>query len=109
MAEGKIEASETVQQARDSTCEKEEHTDDSTELSLRFWWHVNKGGFPVPEDTWERMWLYVAKVHPKGQEVVDSIRGKTLNKVSLVLSQLNKRHMPCTHVFAFPGDIPHST
>ncbi|XP_004844589.1 vasohibin-2 isoform X2 [Heterocephalus glaber] len=39
--------------------------------------HMDKIGFPMdPMDshTWERMWMHVAKVHPKGREVVGAIR-----------------------------------
>ena len=50
------------------------------------WWHVNKGGFPVPEETWERMWQYVTETHPNGVEIAESIRGKTYRKVCIAIS-----------------------
>ena len=45
------------------------------------WWHVNKGGFPIPQDTWEQMWKHIADTHPSGADVAESIRGKSLKRV----------------------------
>nr|6OCG_A Chain A, Tubulinyl-Tyr carboxypeptidase 1 [Homo sapiens] len=38
---------------------------------------VNRGGLPVDEATWERMWKHVAKIHPDGEKVAQRIRGAT--------------------------------
>ena len=44
------------------------------------WWHVNKNGFPMCEETWEKMWSYVLRVHPQGEDVARRIRGQKLKK-----------------------------
>lgn len=45
------------------------------------WWHVNKGGFPIPEETWEEMWEHVIDIHPQGRAIAASIRGRPCKKV----------------------------
>lgn len=54
----------------------------STASRAAGWWHVNKGGFPIPEETWEKMWQYIRDHHPNGQEVAKAIRGQRCKKVS---------------------------
>ncbi|XP_064402854.1 tubulinyl-Tyr carboxypeptidase 2-like isoform X2 [Halichondria panicea] len=41
-----------------------------------YWWHVNKGGFPIPQHTWEKLWSHVIDVHPQGDSLVREIRGR---------------------------------
>lgn len=42
-----------------------------------FWWHVNKSGFPISEETWTKMWQHIADVHPDAAHISASIRGQT--------------------------------
>ena len=49
----------------------------------KYWWHVNKGGFPIQSDTWEKMWNYVAVTHPEGDQVAMKIRGKAHRKIPI--------------------------
>ena len=53
------------------------------------WWHVNKGGFPIASDTWDKMWYYVRQVHPDGEQVEVSIRGELHAKVCLCVTDIN--------------------
>lgn len=68
--------------------------------------YVNRGGLPVDEETWERMWRHVARIHPTGDALEKRVRGATdLPKVPFLLniysstgvsSQLCMRsHTPC--------------
>ena len=41
------------------------------------WFWVNKNGFPVDDQTWERMWDHVSKIHPEGYKMVSTVRGNT--------------------------------
>lgn len=47
------------------------------------WWHVNRGGFPIPEETWEKMWQHVTDTHPRGAAIEESIREKPCRRVSM--------------------------
>ena len=67
---------------RDSESVESDTKDGPTEISGP----VNRGGFPVDETTWQKMWDHAAKVHPDGNSAVEQIRGNTaLIRVSLEL------------------------
>ena len=56
--------------------------EDDVEAEDGVLFYVNKGGFPIPNNTWERMWNHVAKIHPGGHAATDPVRDKkTLTEV----------------------------
>ena len=58
--------------------ERDEEQEDEEELrdgGVPFF--VNRGGLPVDEETWERMWRHVARIHPEGEAMGKGIRGAT--------------------------------
>lgn len=60
--------------------EKDEEQEDEGEEELRDGgvpFYVNRRGLPVDEETWERMWRHVARIHPNGEALAKEIRGAT--------------------------------
>lgn len=48
----------------------------------KYWWHVNRSGFPIKDATWKRMWDYIIATHPDGAGIAMSICGKTYKKIA---------------------------
>ncbi|KAG2457909.1 VASH1 protein, partial [Polypterus senegalus] len=71
----------------------EEEQDDEGEEDLREGsavLFVNRGGLPVDEATWERMWRHVARIHPEGEDLVRRIRGANdLPKTSFCVKSIS--------------------
>ena len=61
---------------------REQGCEEANDAVKQRWWHVNKGGFPIAEATWERMWEYVERTHPDARNVALSIRGQPCKEVS---------------------------
>uniref|UniRef100_A0A3Q3VT17 Uncharacterized protein n=1 Tax=Mola mola TaxID=94237 RepID=A0A3Q3VT17_MOLML len=60
--------------------ERDEEQEDEGEEELRDGgvpFYVNRGGLPVDEETWERMWRQVARIHPNGEALGRDIRRAT--------------------------------
>ncbi|XP_057589487.1 tubulinyl-Tyr carboxypeptidase 1 isoform X1 [Hippopotamus amphibius kiboko] len=70
----RLETSEGASAQRDDEPE-EEGEEDLRDGGIPFF--INRGGLPVDEATWERMWKHVAKIHPDGEKVAQRIRGAT--------------------------------
>ncbi len=49
----------------------------------KYWWHVNKGGFPIPDSTWKKMWDHILDTHPEGEKIAKSIREKSCKMVPI--------------------------
>ena len=49
---------------------------DDTEEENGVLFYINKSGFPLDESTWERMYDHVAKIHPKGYDLVTQLRSE---------------------------------
>lgn len=76
--------------------ERDEEPEDEGEEELRDGgvpFYVNRGGFPVDEETWERMWRHVARIHPNGEDLGRTIRAATdLTKVMHVGQRAHIKH-----------------
>ncbi|OBS77491.1 hypothetical protein A6R68_16090 [Neotoma lepida] len=70
----RLETSEGASAQRDEDPE-DEGEEDLRDGGIPFF--INRGGLPVDEATWERMWKHVAKIHPDGEKVALRIRGAT--------------------------------
>jgi hypothetical protein len=64
--------------------EAQTENDDSESRTVaidKYWWHVNKTGFPIKEATWRKMWGYVLATHPDGAIIAEAICGKNHKRV----------------------------
>ena len=70
------------------------------------WWHVNKGGFPIPEETWEKMWQHVTDTHPSGAGIEESIRERPCRRVSRIMTSAGTTTSESQLVARLSGSIP---
>ncbi len=67
----------------DSVAECPDSNSKENPIKESYWWHVNKGGFPIPLETWEKMWRHVMEVHPDGDELIQLVRTRARRKLSV--------------------------
>ncbi|ROL46598.1 Vasohibin-1 [Anabarilius grahami] len=76
--------------------EQEDDGEDQRDGGIPF--IINRGGLPVNEETWEKMWQHVARIHPDGEALGRRIRGT---------SDLPKIPVPSVPTFPASSSIPH--
>ncbi|KAH0620473.1 hypothetical protein JD844_020981 [Phrynosoma platyrhinos] len=79
-AGGSSAATPRRSEARDGVAQREEEQEEEGDEDLRdggIPFFVNRGGLPINQATWERMWKHVAKIHPEGEKIALRIRGAT--------------------------------
>ncbi|XP_068110602.1 tubulinyl-Tyr carboxypeptidase 1 [Hyperolius riggenbachi] len=59
--------------------------------------YINRGGLPIQEEVWERMWRYVARIHPGGEQTVRLIRAR---------DDLPRIPIPAVPVFSAGSSVP---
>ncbi|XP_019742719.1 vasohibin-1 isoform X1 [Hippocampus comes] len=72
--------SEMLRATVGSVEERDDEQEDEGDEELRDGgvpFYVNRSGLPMDEDTWERMWRHVARIHPHGDALGKGIRGAT--------------------------------
>ena len=100
-------SSERVGQEEEGPADLEEGEKGRGGAREGYWWHVNKGGFPIPEHTWEKMWSRVVAVHPDGVAVAEAIRGKPCQKVHAVFISITKLYyFQCPYIHCSVHNIP---
>ncbi|KAF3844780.1 hypothetical protein F7725_007943 [Dissostichus mawsoni] len=78
--------------------QRDEEQEDEAEEELRDGgvpFYVNRGGLPVDEETWERMWRHVARIHPNGEALGKETRGPlTCPRLMDIAKEMTREALP---------------
>ncbi|KAJ8396846.1 hypothetical protein AAFF_G00011690 [Aldrovandia affinis] len=86
--------------------QREEEQEDEGDEDMRdggMPFFVNRGGLPVNEDTWERMWRHVSRIHPAGEAVGGSRELVTCLRVPHFLGHCRSALEQGTEPLTAPG------